>query len=183
MTSAPTALVASDVKAMKVKTMKFLFSLFGGLRLIVALAIAFAFGAALAQDEASALRMVKSLGLGTNLGAMSYNFSKVTQTHLGIASKIGPQKADEMLRAGLAVAVPKYQDQWDKNLAQAWAPLMTNDEFASVASQKQQSPHFAKFMSLQNQAGATMKAKSQTLLTTVMTEALNGELAKSASGK
>lgn len=168
---------------MKVKSVKSSLSLFDILRLIVALTIAFAFGAASAQDEASALRMVKSLGLGNNLAAMSYNFSKATQTHLGVASKVGPQKADEMLRAELAVTVPKYQDQWDKNLAQAWAPLMKNDEFVSVASQKQQSPHFAKFMSLQNQAGAAMKTKSQTLLTTVMTEALNGELAKSASSK
>lgn len=157
--------------------------MFGALRLIVALTLAFAFGVAFAQDETSALRMVRSLGLGNNLGAMSYNLSKITQTHLGVASKIGPEKADQMLRAELAVTVPKYQDQWDKNLAQAWAPLMTNDEFASVASQKQQSSHFAKFMSLQNQAGATMKAKSQALLTTVMTEVLNGELAKSVSGK
>jgi hypothetical protein len=168
---------------MKVKSVKSSLSLFGALRLIIALTLAFAFGAAFAQDETSALRMVKSLGLGNNLGTMSYNFSKITQTHLGVASKVGPEKADQMLRAELAVTVPKYQDQWDKNLAQSWAPLMTNEEFASVASQKQQSPHFPKFMSLQNQAGATMKAKSQTLLTTVMAEALNGELAKSVSGK
>jgi hypothetical protein len=153
------------------------------LRFFVALATVFAFGSAMAQSEASALRMVQSLGLGKNLAAMSHKFAQITQTYLGVASKVGPQKADQWLREALIVAVAKHQDEWDRNLAQAWAPLMTAEEFESVATKKRESPYFAKFMSLQNQAGAAMKARSQTLLATVMAEALTAELGKLPSNK
>ncbi len=148
------------------------------LSLFFALATAFAVGPALAQTEARALQMVQALGLGKNLEAMSYKVAKVSQTHLGVASKVGPQKADQWLREELIATVPKYQDRWDRNLAQAWAPLLTAEELESVATKKRGSPHFAKFMSLRNQAGAAMQAKSQALLATVVAEALKGELAK-----
>jgi hypothetical protein len=136
-------------------------------------------GIAFAQTEESALKMVRELRLGQNLGGMSYKLSKVTATYQGIAAKVGPQKADEMLRAELAIAVPRHQDQWDRNLAKAWVPLMTSSEFDSIAVEKQKSPHAAKFSSLQNQAGAAMKADSEKLLVTVMTEALNKAFEKS----
>lgn len=147
------------------------------------LALVFTVGLAFAQSEDSALKMVKALKLGDNLGRMSYQMSKVTTTYQGIAAKVGPQKADEMLRAELATSVPKYQAQWDKNLAQAWAPLMSREEFESVTSQRQQSPFSAKFMSLQNQAGAAMKAKSEPVLTSVMTEVLTRIFEKTVAQK
>lgn len=151
---------------------------FSGLRACIFLALALTAGAGFAQNDESALKMVKALRLGENLGGMSHRMSKLTTTYQGIAAKHGPQKADEILRAELAISVSKHQEQWNRNLAQAWAPLMTRDEFESVAAEKQKSPFFAKFLSLQNQAGASMKAKSETLLTTVMSEALNRAFAR-----
>jgi hypothetical protein len=151
---------------------------FSGLRTCIFLALALTVGTGFAQNDESALKMVKALRLGENLGGMSYNLAKLTTTYQGIAAKHGPQKADEMLRAELAISVPKHQEQWNRNLAQAWAPLMTREEFESIAAEKQKSPFSAKFVSLQNQAGAAMKAKSETLLTTVMSEALNRAFAR-----
>jgi hypothetical protein len=150
--------------------------------LFVALSI-FSVGIAFAQTEESALKMVRELRLGQNLGGMSYKLSKVTTTYQGIAAKVGPQKADEMLLVELAITVPRYQDQWDRNLAKAWTPLMTSSEFDSVAAEKQKSPYAAKFLSLQNQAGAAMKADSEKLLVTVMAEALNRAFEKSIGQK
>jgi hypothetical protein len=152
------------------------------LTLFVVLSI-FLTGVVFAQTEDSALKMVRELRLGQNLGGMSYKLSKVTTTYQGIAAKVGPQKADEMLRAELAIAVPRHQDQWDRNLAKAWVPLMTASEFDSIAADKQRSPYAAKFSSLQNQAGAAMKADSEKLLTTVMTEALSKAFEKSIGQK
>ena len=157
----------------KVKAMPNITKFLSGLRAGIGVALVLAVGVALAQSDESALKMVKALRLGENLGGMSYKLAKLTTTYQGIALKLGPQKADELLRTELAIAVPKHQNQWDKNLAQAWAPLMTRDEFESLAAEKQKSPYAAKFMSLKNQAGATMKVKSEPLLTTVMAEALN----------
>ena len=158
--------------------MSILTKLLSGMRACIFLALVFTVGVGFAQSDESALKMVKALRLGENLGGMSYKLSKLTTTYQGIAMKHGPQKADEMLRTELAISVPKHQEQWDKNLAQAWAPLMTRDEFESVAAEKQKSPFFAKFLSFQNQAGAAMKVKSEPLLTTVMAEALNRAFAK-----
>jgi hypothetical protein len=140
-------------------------------------------GVAFAQTEESALKMVRELRLGQNLGDMSYRLSKVTTTYQGLAGKVGPQKADEMLRAELSISVPRHQDQWDRSLAKAWAPLMTSNEFDSVAAEKQKSPYAAKFSSLQNQAGAAMKADSEKLLVIVMTEALNRAFERSSGHK
>lgn len=158
--------------------MKFLTRLIHVL-LATALASLLTLGTALAQNDESALKMVKALGLGSNLAGMSYNFAKLMQTQQGIAMKIGPQKADELLRAELAVSVLQHQDEWDRNLAQAWAPLMSAEEFESLASKRQQSPYVSKFMSLQNQAGSSMKIKSQALLEKVMSEAVTRAFEKS----
>lgn len=143
----------------------------------------FATGIAFAQSEDSALKMVQALRLGQNLGSMGYQVSKTTTTYQGLVAKLGAQKADEIIRAELAIAVPHHQTQWDKNLAKVWAPLMTASEFDSIATEKQKSPYAAKFSSLQNQAGAAMKTESEKLLTSVVTEALTSALQKSRDQK
>lgn len=152
--------------------------LLSGLRACIILSLALLAGAAFAQTDESALKMVKALRLGENLAGMSYRMSKLTVSYQGIATRHGPLKADEMLRAELAISVAKHQEQWNGNLAQAWAPLMTRGEFESIAAEKQKSPFFAKFVSLQNQAGAAMKARSEPLLTTVISEALTRAFAR-----
>jgi hypothetical protein len=133
----------------------------------------------LGQSEESALRMVKALRLGENLEGMTYQFAKVTTTYRGIEARLGPQQADTLLRAEIAVVAPKHQEQWNKNLAQAWQPLMTPEEIDSIITQKQQSPYASKFMSLQDKAGTTMKANSEPWLKTVLAEVLTGVFEKS----
>ncbi len=139
--------------------------------------------ASFGQNEESALRMVKALRLGENLPSMTYRFAKITTTYKGIETTLGPQKADELLKAEIATAAPKYQEQWNRNLAQAWAPLMTSTEFDSVVADKQQSPFAGKFVSLQDKAGANMKQNSEPLLKAVLTEVLTGAFEKSTQRK
>jgi len=93
---------------------------------------------AFGQSEEHALKMVQALRLGENLSGMIYQFAKITTTYRGIEAKLGPQKADELLRAEIAVSVPKHQGEWNRNLALAWAPLMTSDELDSLASEKKE---------------------------------------------
>ena len=138
---------------------------------------------AFGQTEEHALKMVQALRLGENLAGMTYKVAKVTTTYRGIEATIGQQKADELLRAEIAVTLPKYQGQWNRNLAQAWAPLMRSEEFDSLVAEKQKSPFASKFESLQDRAGVTMKAKSEPLLKTVLTEVLTGVFKKSTSKK
>jgi hypothetical protein len=153
------------------------------LRVGIAFILMFVTPIAFGQSEESALKMVKALRLGENLAGMTYKFAKVTTTYRGVEAALGPQKADELMRAEIAVAVPKHQEQWNRNLAQAWAPLMTSIEFDSVVSDKQTSPFASKFASLQDRAGVTMKANSEPLLKTVLTEVLIGVFEKSVPKK
>lgn len=138
---------------------------------------------ALGQGDSSALKMVQTLRLGDNLADLSYQFAKTTTTYRGVEATLGPKKADELLQAELAVVVPKHQDEWNRNLAQAWAPLMAPQEFDSVVSEKQRSPFAPKFLSLQDRAGAAMKARSEPLLKRVLTEVLTGFFEKSMREK
>jgi hypothetical protein len=55
---------------------------------------------------------------------------------------------------------------------------MAREEFESIATEKQKSPFAAKFVSLKDQAGAAMKAKSEPLLARVMAEALGRAFAR-----
>jgi hypothetical protein len=169
---------SANVKAMSNST-KTPSALRVGIASVLMLVTLIAFG----QSEESALKMVKALRLGENLAGMTYNFAKVTTTYRGIEATLGPQKADEILRAEIAVTVPKHQEQWNRNLAQAWAPLMTSAELDSVVADKQKSPFASKFVSLQDRAGATMKVNSEPLLKTVLTEVLTGVFEKSKPKK
>jgi hypothetical protein len=149
----------------------------------IASLLIFVASAAFGQSEERALKMVQALRLGENLAGMTYKFAKITTTFRGVEASVGQQKADELLRAEIAVSVPKHQGEWNRNLAQAWAPLMKSEEFDSLVSEKQKSPFASKFMSLQDRAGATMKVNSEPLLKTVLSEVLTGVFEKSMPKK
>ena len=172
------AVVSANVKAMKNNTPFASIVRFG-----IASFLIFIASVAFGQSEERALKMVQALRLGENLAGMTYKFAKITTTYRGVEATLGQQKADELLRAEIAVAVPKHQGEWNRNLAQAWAPLMASEEFDSVVAEKQKSPFASKFMSLQDRAGATMKVNSEPLLKAVLTEVLTGVFEKSMPKK
>ncbi len=125
------------------------------------------------QVDDPAIVMVKTLGLGANLSSMSFSAAMMTQTYQGMSNEIGPAKSKELLKKELDRTIPKYQEQWDRNLADSYSSLLTQEEMESLTKLKQQSPYVAKFRTVQNQAGANMQTKSKELLTTVISEALN----------
>ena len=88
-----------------------------------------------------------------------------------------------MLKEELSITVPKYQDEWNRNLAQAYSGLLTSEEFESLAVLKQQSPYMQKFLAARVKAGTAMQAKSKDLLIKVVSEALNSSFRKSTDKK
>jgi NAD-dependent oxidoreductase involved in siderophore biosynthesis len=153
------------------------------LRLIAAFVALAVCSHAFAQSEASALKMVKALNLGSNLATMSFRFAKLTHTQMGVAMNVGPALADQWLNEEIANALPKCQDQWDINLAQSWQPLLTDAEFESIAKLKQQSPDLAKFKSVYGQVNGTMQAKSTKLMTDMVTEIITKTMERSMAFK
>lgn len=141
----------------------------------------FVAGLATAQVEDSALQMVRKVGLGQNLGRMAYVLAKNTVTYKVLVRNVGAIKADELLSFELAIEVPLLQPQWNANLAKAWRPLMAPSEFESIAAERGKSPYAKKFASLQDRAGAEMKADSEKLLTALVAKTLGNALEKSIS--
>ena len=133
-----------------------------------------------ADSEAAALQMVKKLRLGGNLAPMGLQAATRTVTYQVIVKTLGTDKARALVTEELSKVRPKYQDQWDKNLAASYAPLFTADELLSIAEQQRQSPHINKFLSKQNEVGAGMQSKSTQLLTQYVTEAMTAAYSKVA---
>jgi hypothetical protein len=141
-------------------------------RVLVTSILLFASSATFGQSENAALVMVKTMRLGENLSGMTYQTALNTTTYRGVATKLGPSKANELLIAAVKTIAPKHQEQWNKNLAQSWEPNLTPEEIQSLLTEKQRSPYANKFMSLQNKVGDAMKAKSEPLLIEVVKEVL-----------
>ena len=140
-----------------------------------------AYSSCLAADsEAAALQMVKKLRLGENLGQMGFQVVSRTVTYQVIIRSVGADKARALVTEELNRARPKYQDQWDKNLAASYAPIFTADELNSIAEKQRQSPHINKFLSKQNDVGAAMQSKSTELLKQFTTEAMTNAYSKVA---
>src|SRR5882672_10630800 len=125
-----------------------------------------------ADSEPAALQMVKKLRLGGNLAPMGLQAATRTVTYQVIVKTVGADKASALVTQELDKVRPKYQDQWDKNLAASYAPLFTADELLSIAEKQRQSPHINKFLSKQNEVGAVMRSKSTQLLTQYVTEGM-----------
>ncbi len=127
--------------------------------------------------------MVKRLRLGENMKAIGLQAASRTQTYLIITKSVGPDKARTVVAEELDKTAPKYQSQWDKNLASAYAPLFSAEELQSIAEKQRQSPHINKFMSKQKEVGAAMQAKSTELLKSYVTEAMTGAFRRVAPTK
>lgn len=136
-----------------------------------------------AQEVDCASDAIKELRLGGGFLMLSNQLAKATTTYRNLQANLGEQKANALIVPELIESVKKYQNQWDTNLAQAWAPLMTCDEFKSLSTYKQQSPYARKFVSLNDKAGAAMQAQSQPLLNTAVSEALARAWTKAQSNE
>jgi hypothetical protein len=143
-----------------------------------------AYSACFAADpELAALDMVKRLRLGENMKDIGLQAASRTQTYLIITKTVGPEKARAVVTEELGKAAPKYQGQWDRNLASAYAPLFSAEELQSIAEKQRQSPYINKFMSKQNEVGTAMQAKSTELLKSYLTEAMTAAFRQVAPAK
>lgn len=133
-----------------------------------------------ADADAVALDMVTRLRLGENMKAIGLQAASRSRTYLIIAKTVGPEKARTVVIEELDKAAPKYQGQWDKNLASAYAPLFSAEELQSIAEKQRQSPHITKFMAKQNEVGAVMQSKSTELLKEYITDVLTNAVRRVA---
>jgi hypothetical protein len=147
--------------------------------LAVAAALAIQAAPAPAASVDAALRMVTGAPrLNASFGAMVYESALKAPTYLMIVARIGPEQAQAVVRAEAARAVPRHQDEWDQNLARAWAPLLTDAQCASLARLGGSSPFRARFEAAAPRGGAAMEASSGPLLNRTVAEIMYASYAR-----
>ena len=119
---------------------------------------------AMQQTADPAADLVHNFRLGSNLERMAITTAQMTHTYGMVRSA---KVADEIHRL-----VPKYQSQWDANLAKAYAAHLVPGELRSLAQQGSASPYFAKLQQQQSAVGADMRTSSSSVLQALVTEAL-----------
>ena len=96
-----------------------------------------------------------------------------------IVSKIGPVRAESILKTELTKSTDKYQDQWNKNLAHVYLKYFSVDELNSLSKDKQKSPYAKKMVKKLREISSSMQSKSNGLLKTIVTEAITNTYSKS----
>lgn len=104
-------------------------------------------------------------GMLSRLGGRSKVFIGLAQAHGEIVGRV--------LELAINDAVLKHGPQWQTNMATAWDPLLTDEEFDSLRNAGAQSPHTDKYLELRSEAGQTMQASSQELFQEIMAEVMS----------
>lgn len=140
---------------------------------------------ALAEDTAaapavapSALAFVQDRHLGESLGWLGYQVASRTVIFTTIVDAVGRTKAQEIVQDELQHLQPQYQQEWDRNLAAAYAASFTPDELTALDVGDPPPDVANKFRSKQRDVGLDMKSRSSDLLKVYVSTALDNALKK-----
>jgi hypothetical protein len=123
-----------------------------------------------------ALAMVERFNMGSNLEFMAVQVAVKTVTFTMVVKKHGASDAAFVLKQKIKDVIPLYQDQWNQNLAKAYAKHLTPDELRALALDGKGSPHVKKLLVVQSATGEDMQKISTSILTDLVTKALTNAL-------
>jgi hypothetical protein len=137
-----------------------------------------AMAAAEIPASSSAQAFVSNQHLGKNLTTFAQATAQRTASFSVIAQKLGAAQAKQVVFEQIAQLLPKYQPQWDLNLATAFQQSFTEQELASLAAEGRSSKYAGKVGATQREVGKYMRDKSSPILAALVTEALTVAMAK-----
>src|SRR6185369_4272414 len=108
--------------------------------------------------------LVHNFRLGSNLESMANSVAASTHTNGTILPGSATFEIHKLL--------PKYQPQWDANLAKAYSNHLAAQELRSLAKDGPSSPYADKLKQVQPLVAADMRQMSEGLLKQLVTEAL-----------
>lgn len=126
----------------------------------------------------SALAFVQDRHLGESLGWLGYQVASRTVTFTTIVETVGRTKAQEIVQDELQYLQPQYQQEWDRNLAAAYAASFTPEELTALNVGDPPQDIANKFRSKQRDVGMDMKGRSSELLKVYVSTALDNALKK-----
>ncbi len=127
---------------------------------------------------ASAMEFVQDRHLGESLGWLGYQVASRTVTFTTIVEAVGRTKAQEVVQNELQSLQPQYQQEWDRNLAAAYAASFTPDELNALNVGDPPPEVANKFRAKQRDVGMDMKDRSSELLKVYVSTALDNALKK-----
>jgi hypothetical protein len=153
--------------------------------LIAALAVhhAISTAAVAGAEQDAAAAMVREFRLGQKFPVMVLTAASQTQTFKTFMLEAGPAKARQIFTSHMDAVIPKYQSEWDRNLADAYAEHFTVREMRSIVQEKQASPYVKALQKRQRDVGVSMQRRSTELLSKVTTEVLAGAYAEVTAKK
>ena len=124
------------------------------------------------QGNDAALAFVQQRHLGDSLAWLGYQVASRTVTFATLVQKVGKTQAQTAVQTALQHLQPRYQEQWNSNMAAAYAESFTPEELRELNEGSPPSALANKFRAKQKDVGMSMKAKSDELLNTFVSKAL-----------
>jgi hypothetical protein len=116
--------------------------------------------------------------MGSNLPAIAMSTAQGTVSYSMIAEKLGSADADRIVSEEITALLPKYQPEWDENLARAYEKSFSEEELASLVADGPTSQYVEKVKAQQATVGSEMRSTSEPIVAALVTEALKETMEK-----
>ena len=111
-----------------------------------------------------ALAMVEKHKLGHSLPQVALQLAAKSPNYQSLVDKVGAQQAQQQLVAAARQEVPSYQQQWNVQLANAYAQNFSEPQLKSLLELGPQSPHAQLMQSKQADINKMMQQTSSGML-------------------
>ena len=102
--------------------------------------------------------------VGNNLAPFALQATMRTLTYASLVKQVGASKAQFVVEQEINKLLPDYQEEWNGNLAKAYAMHFSPDELSSLATDGLQSPYSDQVAKRGDDIGIDMQQLSQPLL-------------------
>ncbi|MDR7284374.1 hypothetical protein J2X84_003212 [Pseudomonas corrugata] len=147
----------------------------------IALSLLFAFSNPASADTPAlneARTLVAKVHMGRNLPALALSTAQGTVSYSMIAEKLGADDANRIVSEEITALLPKYQPEWDENLARAYEKSFSEEELASLVAEGPASQYVEKVKAQQATVGGEMRSTSEPIVAALVTEALKATMEK-----
>lgn len=101
-------------------------------------------------------------GMLSRIGARTETMMMLGQVNGGLA--------EEVFNTEIDAAVERHGDEWQRNMALSWMPLMTDEELASLTAEGADSPYADEYVAKRADAGQNMQTRSRELFEEILGE-------------
>lgn len=145
-----------------------------GLAAVAALAIALVLTPAAPRAEEPSAAALEFVGLFSDRH-LSGMLSRIgaRQPQMLMLGQAGGRLTETVFNDQIDMAVAKYGDAWQRNMALSWDGLLDDEAFASLTAEGAESPYQAQYLSLRGAAGQAMQGLSQDLFRDILAEVID----------